>query len=264
MHAAPNAPSRRQVLRESWRRLGEVLPEMRRPWCAALVWGGIAIATVGCLLLGRLVARVVPGGTVLVQSALVLWAGAWMVPGFWHHRAAYRERYGTQAYRHLFFRFLMPFFVGGGAAIYFPLLVDGDRLLPSVIAHSVAAYLFVSTQLMEVRGKEIFWDIEWRPFVYNVFPERGRLVTGGIFRWLRHPVYSAGMRWALALAMLRNNAPALLCAGLVVIGLGVWARIEEGELERSDPNYATYRRRTPAFFVVRPWRFWRFLLIGDG
>ena len=263
MHAAKSAPSRRQVLSDSWRRLGEVLPEMRRPWCAALVWGGVTIATVGCLLLGRRVARAVPGGAVLVQSALVLWAGAWMVPGFWHHRAVYRERYGTQAYRRLFFRFLVPFFVGGGAAIYFPLLVDGERLLPPVIAYGLAAYLLVTTQLMEVRGKEIFWDIEWRPFVYNVFPERGRVVTAGIFRWLRHPVYSAAMRLALALALLRNNASALLCAALVAVGVGVWGRIEEGELERKDPNYATYRRRTPAFFVVRPLRFWRFLLTGE-
>lgn len=26
----------------------------------------------------------------------------------------------------------------------------------------------------------------------------------------------------------------------------------------TDGNYATYCRRTPAFFVVRPLRFWRF------
>lgn len=264
MQAARNAPSRRQVLSESWHRLGEVLPEMRRPWCAAVVWGGITLATLVCLLLGRLAARAVPGGAVLVQGALVLWAGAWMLPGFWHHRAAYRERYGTQAYRYLFYRFLVPFFVGGGAALYFPLLVDGQRLLPPPIAYGLAAYLLVSMQLIEVRGKEIFWDIEWRPFVYNVFPERGRVVTAGIFRWLRHPVYSTAMRLALALALVRNNAPALLCAALVAVGLGVWGRIEEGELERKDASYATYRRRTPAFFVVRPVQFWRFLLTGEG
>ncbi|MGH3056491.1 MAG: hypothetical protein ACRDL7_16070, partial [Gaiellaceae bacterium] len=172
MQPPRNVRTRREVLSESWGRLGEVLPEMRRPWCAALVWGGVTIATVGCLLLGRVAARAVPGGAVVVQSVLVLWAGAWMLPGFWHHRAVYRMRYGPHAYRHLFYRFLVPFFVGGGAAVYFPLLVDGQRLLPPVIAYGVALYLLLSVQLMEVRGKEIFWDIEWRPFVYNVFPER--------------------------------------------------------------------------------------------
>lgn len=263
MHTATQARSRRQVLAESWRRLGEVLPEMRRPWCAALVWGGITLGTVMCLLLGRLAARAVPGGAVLVQSALVLSAGAWMVPGFWQHRAAYRERYGSQAYRYLFYRFLVPFFVGGGAAVYFPLLVEGPRLLPPAIAYSLAAYLLATVQLIEARGIEIFWDIEWRPFVYNVFPERGRVVTGGIFHWLRHPVYSTAMRFALALALVRNNLPALLCAVLVAVGVGVWGTIEEGELGRNDPGYATYRRRTPAFFVLRPVPFWRFLLTGE-
>jgi protein-S-isoprenylcysteine O-methyltransferase Ste14 len=265
VHAARVERSRRQVLTDSWRRLGEVLPEMRRPWCAALVWGGVTLGTVACVLLGSLAARRVPGGAVLVQAALVLWAGAWMVPGFWHHRDAYRERYGPQAYRYLFYRFLVPFFIGGGAAVYFPLVVGGPRLLPPTIAYTVAVYLFATAQLMEVRGKEIFWDVEWRPFVYNVFPERGRVVTGGIFHWLRHPVYSAGMRFATAFALVRNNAPALWCAALVVAGLVVWARIEEGELDRKDASYAAYRRRTPAFFVVRPLGFWRFLLTGaDG
>jgi protein-S-isoprenylcysteine O-methyltransferase Ste14 len=162
----------------------------------------------------------------------------------------------------LFYRFLVPFFVGGGAAVYFPLLVDGQRFLPPVIAYGLAAYLLLSVQLIEARGKEIFWDIEWRPFVYNVFPERGRVVTGGIFHWLRHPVYSAAMRTAIALALLRNNLPALLCAVLVAGGVGIWGTIEESELAAKDSGYAAYRQRTAAFFVVRPARFWRFLLTG--
>jgi len=243
--------------------LCEVLPEMRRPWCAAFMWGGITLATLLCLLLGRLAARVVPGGAVLVQCVLLLWAGAWMVPGFWRHRAAYRERYGRQAYRYLFYRFLVPFVVGAGTAVYFPVLVGGERLLPPVIAYGLAAYLFVTVQLIEVRGKEIFWDIEWRGFVYSVFRERGRVVSAGIFRWLRHPVYSAAMRFALALSLVRNNLPALSCAVLVAVGVAVWGRIEEGELKRKDTDYAMYCQRTPAFFVVRPVRFWRFLLTGE-
>lgn len=51
-------------------------------------------------------------------------------------------------------------YIGGGAAVYSPLLVDGQRLLSPVIAYALAAYLLLSVQLMEARGKEIFWDIE--------------------------------------------------------------------------------------------------------
>src|SRR5207244_4050514 len=122
--------------------------------------------------------------------------------------------------------------------------------LPPVIAYGVAAYLLATMQLLEVRGKEIFWDIEWRAFVYNVFPERGRVVTAGIFHWLRHPVYSAGMRLTIALALLRNNLPALLCAALLVAGLWIWEMIEERDLQQKDANYSMYRRSVPAFFVI--------------
>jgi hypothetical protein len=228
MNAGVNRPSRGQLLSDSWRRFTEVLPEMRQPWCAAAVWGGVTLAAVVCLLLGRTLAsarRAAP----LVEAAFLLWAGAWMLAGFWSHRAAYRERYGVLAYQHLFFRFLLPFFVGGIAAIYFPVLVDGERFLPPVIADGVAAYLLVTMQLMEVRGREIFWDIEWRAFVYNVFPERGRVVTAGIFHWLRHPVYSAGIRLTLALALLRNNSRAISCATLLALAHQVLAFPDHGE-----------------------------------
>lgn len=260
--AAPHATSRRQVRRDSWRRLGEVLPDVQRPGYVALVWGGVALAVGVCLLLGTMVARAVPYSAVLVQSTFVLWAGLCLYAGFWQHRVTYRERYGTQAYRHLFGRFLVPFLVGASAALYFPLLVDGQRFLPPVVAYGLAAYLLVSMQLIVARGTEIFWDFEWRAFVYNVFPERGRIVTAGIFHWLRHPVYSAGMRFTLALGLLRNNWTAVLCVILLNAAMWCWGRVEERDLARRDPAYASYRKRVPAFFVVRAVPFWRFLVTG--
>jgi protein-S-isoprenylcysteine O-methyltransferase Ste14 len=95
-----------------------------------------------------------------------------------------------------------------------------------------------------------------------VFPERGQLLTSGILRWLRHPVYSAAMRFAFGLAALRNNSLALLCAAITAMGLWLWARMEERDLEEFEPSYAEYRKSVPAFFVARPARFWSFLLTG--
>ena len=118
-------------------------------------------------------------------------------------------------------------------------------------------------QLIERQGVEIFWDIEWRAFVYNVFPERGRVVTAGIFGWLRHPVYSAAIRSALGLALIRNNLPALLCAALVGMGVWVLGTVEERELVKRDHEYAAYRRVVPAFFSTHPVRFWHYLLRGE-
>ena len=185
-----------------------------------------------------------------------------MLLGFRRHRIAYRERYGVLAYRHLFFCFLIPFVVVGAAAVVFPFFVSGRPLLPRVVAYTVAAYLLVTMALLEARGTEIFWDMEWRAFVYNVFPERGRVVTSGIFGWLRHPLYSAAMRFAFGVALMRNNLPALLCAGLVGMGLWLLGAVEERELVQRDPQYAAYRAAVPAFCAAHPVRFWRYLLTG--
>lgn len=237
---------------------------MRRPWRAALLWGGMTVGSVLCLLLGAMLGHATLYAPVLVQSAFVLWAGGWMFLGFRRQRITYRERYGTLAYRQLFFRFLVPFVVVGAAAAVFPSLVGGPPLLPRVLAYGASAYLLVTMALLELRGEEIFWDIEWRAFVYNVFPERGRLVTSGLFSWVRHPIYSAAIRFALGLALVRNNVPALLCALLVAMGVWLLGAAEERDLRERDPQYAAYRAAVPAFFATHPVRFWRYLLTGHA
>lgn len=254
--------SRYEILRQSWARFTEVVPDLRRPWCAGLLWGGITIGTALCLLFGRMATQLGPYGAVVVQAVFLLWTGGWMFLGFRQHCVAYRQRYGSLAYRHLLFRFLIPFFIVGGAAVFFPLFVGGPSLLPPAIVYSLAVYFFVTVQLIERRGTEIFWDIEWRAFVYNVFPERGHVATSGIFGWLRHPVYSATIRFASGLALMRNDLAALLCAALIGVGVWVLGSIEERELVQRDPEYDAYRRAVPAFFARHPVRFWRYLLTG--
>ncbi len=223
-----------------------------------LFWGAATLATVACLLFGAAAAESL--GAVVVQAGFLLWAGAWMFLGFWRHRIGYRERYGPLAYRQLFFRFLIPFLVVGGAAVIFPLFVGGPSFLPPAIAYGIAAYCLLTVKLIERRGIEIFWDMEWRAFVYNVFPERGRVVTAGIFGWLRHPVYSAAIRSAFGCALIRNNLAALVCAAFLGVGVSVLAALEERELMQRNREYATYRKAVPAFFSTHPIRFWRYLL----
>ncbi len=255
-------PSRIQVARQSWARFGEFLPDIRRRWRVVLIASTTALATIAVLALGRVVAHTLPYGAVAAQGVFVLWAAGWFYLGFWRHRAMYRQRYANSAYRHLCLRFLLPALIGGGAALWYPILVSGDKLVPPMLAYGLAVYLLLTTRLMELRGIEIFWSWDVRAFVYSVFPERGPVFTSGIFGWLRHPVYSAGMRWVFALALLRDNAPALLCAALVSGGFGLMAQLEERELAERDAGYAAYRRHVPGFFVLRALPFWRFLLTG--
>lgn len=257
----------KQILRESWQRFCEYVPEMRHRWFAWLVFGWLFVVCGLFLSGGVMVARALPYGGLLAQSGFLLWIGLLWYGGFWQQRVVYRERYGREAYRQLCFRFFLPGLAGGIAALIFPAFISGRQLLPSVVAYSLAAYLLVTMELLGKRGKELFYNIDLRMFIYSVFPEEGQVITSGIFVWLRHPIYSAFLRFVLAMGLLRNNAQALLCAGVIAVGLWFWARVEERELTVRDAGYEDYRRRVPAFFVTPParlWQFWRFLVTGKG
>lgn len=84
--------------------------------------------------------------------------------------------------------------------------------------------------------------------------ERGELKTGGLYRFVRHPVYTGNMAFALGIA-LRSGSLAVVGAG---VGLTVWlavkARWEERRLQARYPGYAAYAARTPRFIPGRPVR----------
>lgn len=81
--------------------------------------------------------------------------------------------------------------------------------------------------------------------------EHAQLRTGGLYRWVRHPVYTgvllaaggktatSGSRWTLA-----------AFAALVLLLTGK-ARFEERHLIARFPGYSAYADRTPRFFPGR-------------
>jgi protein-S-isoprenylcysteine O-methyltransferase Ste14 len=77
--------------------------------------------------------------------------------------------------------------------------------------------------------------------------ERSTLKTGGLYRWVRHPIYSGLMALAIGTAVKSANVvDAVLAVALVVLLAGK-ARWEERLLSERYAGYATYAARTPAF-----------------
>lgn len=78
----------------------------------------------------------------------------------------------------------------------------------------------------------------------------GHLVTGGVYRYMRHPMYTAIVLIVIGL-WLRRPALLISIAGIALI---VWlvrkARFEEALLESRYPEYRGYRSRT---WGVIPW-----------
>lgn len=94
-----------------------------------------------------------------------------------------------------------------------------------------------------------------RPGNFNVYPEirrDARLITGGPYRYARHPMYGALLLTLAGVALYRGGAPALLGLALVAVAVGGKARREETLLARRFPDYPVYAAGTRRFV---PWLF---------
>lgn len=80
----------------------------------------------------------------------------------------------------------------------------------------------------------------------------GRLVTSGVYRLIRHPIYSGIGVLALALAWSRFALPALLLSVVLLLFFDRKARREERWLAEQFPEYPAYLQRSWRFV---PWLY---------
>jgi protein-S-isoprenylcysteine O-methyltransferase Ste14 len=81
----------------------------------------------------------------------------------------------------------------------------------------------------------------------------GTLRTGGLYRFVRHPIYSGLLALVFGGAVTSRSAIRLVLAGALLALLTRKAAWEEAMLRRRYPGYDEYARRTPRFLprVVR-------------
>lgn len=89
-----------------------------------------------------------------------------------------------------------------------------------------------------------------RPGNFNIHPEpkvSGRLVTGGPYRYMRNPMYSALLLFAAAEVLAYRDIWKLACwIALALVLLGK-VLLEERFLRACFPDYAEYARRVRRF-----------------
>ncbi len=78
----------------------------------------------------------------------------------------------------------------------------------------------------------------------SIIPEARRLVTGGPYRLIRHPLYAAEILAAFALVLARPGLWATLTLVPFIAVQMLRARFEEGLLARIFPEYRPYAART--------------------
>lgn len=73
--------------------------------------------------------------------------------------------------------------------------------------------------------------------------EDGRLIQGGIYGVVRHPIYTGLVLMALAWSLLRASLPSLLLSAVLALFFDRKARREEVWLREQYPEYGEYARR---------------------
>jgi protein-S-isoprenylcysteine O-methyltransferase Ste14 len=80
--------------------------------------------------------------------------------------------------------------------------------------------------------------------------EAHQLVTGGIYRFVRHPMYSSMIMIVLGSGLLVDNYLIMLSTSLVGITCHIRATREESLLAEEFPEYREYSKKTKMFI---PW-----------
>lgn len=87
------------------------------------------------------------------------------------------------------------------------------------------------------------------------FPQprrRPTLVDAGVYRWVRHPIYSGVVMLLAGAAVAVGSAPGLMVTAVLAVFFAFKARVEERALSVGIPGYTAYLRRVTSRFIPLP------------
>ena len=146
----------------------------------------------------------------------------------------------------------------GVLEVGFPLLVAGIPVLIFLMPYSLPHWLPVSstqhlTFYLIIMGLVIFGGIInligliTLRRAFTIMSEARTLITHGIYRYVRHPLYSGHIIMFFGSMLLRLSLATVLLYMLFLAGQVFRAHIEERKLEQAFAEFVNYRNRTGMF-----------------
>ena len=179
-------------------------------------------------------------------------------------RRRYLARYGDQAYRHFFYRYVVPVASPCMIAFLMILAVENSRFVRPLYSYNHALYRTLSPWWVFVPvGLLLFAFSAWamRPsinggfdrdtelFLYIIHPEKSFPLRGGTYTYVRHAHYAEGIWMGIGAAFLAQNWMGFLMAFMLVFSYYGIAHAEDRELvRRYGVSFQTTIRGRPKFF----------------
>jgi protein-S-isoprenylcysteine O-methyltransferase Ste14 len=118
-------------------------------------------------------------------------------------------------------------------------------LIPhSIVINGVITVLAVAGLIIAVMARRTLAG-NWSRAV--AFKENHELITTGLYRYVRHPIYTGVLLMILATALSVGTLSAGIGFVTIVLGIGFKLRAEEALLTKHFPNeYPAYKERTKA------------------
>ncbi len=188
-----------------------------------------------------------------------VWSFNWLLFGFLAFAAAerlYERRFSNQAKRgdvkmlwsYVAFHIMHTLiYVGTGVECF---LLRRAAVYPLVVLGLILFAVSLLLRLMAIRALGRYWSLNLE------IRKDHQLVREGIYRYMRHPAYSAIMLEVISIPLVGNAWCVLaLSVGVYIPLLLVrWWREEREMVGKFGEAYEQYRREVPAFL---PWRFSR-------
>jgi protein-S-isoprenylcysteine O-methyltransferase Ste14 len=141
---------------------------------------------------------------------------------------------------------------------WFPVIVAGIPVLMSMMPYSLPRwapfnsmrhlYFFIGISALILLGGSInFIGLLTLRRAFTIMSEARELITHGIFRYVRHPLYTGHFIMFLGSLLLRLHPITVGMYVLFFIGQTIRAKIEERKLKAAFSAYDTYQRRTGMF-----------------
>lgn len=118
-----------------------------------------------------------------------------------------------------------------------------DFALPDWASTSLNGLFWFGVVLAVVAGLTLGRSLTATP----VPTKSGELRTGGLYRFVRHPIYTGVILIVIALSVRPESFIGLVIGALTLVFFNAKAGWEEARLAERYPNYRQYAARTPRF-----------------